>query len=93
MAADLYMSADAVSILAIAIGLLHGFLNGTALKEGAGTLGLLGIMIMLFVLVALVSAIVVSLKKHWTRIAVRVAGSWIFASGLLMIGWLIREAK
>ena len=48
---------------------------------------------LLFVLVTLTSAVVVSLKKPWTRIVIRVTGSWICASGLLMIGWLIRGAK
>jgi hypothetical protein len=32
------------------------------------------------------SALVVS-EKPWARIAVRVAGSWIAAIGLLMFGW------
>ena len=93
VAADLYMPTAAVTVLAIAIGLVHGFSNGVALKEGAGTLGLMGIMIMLFILVTLASAVVVSLNKPWARIAVRVAGSWTFASGLLMLGWFIRIAK
>ena len=44
----------------------------------------------LFVLVALISAFVVSLKKNWARIVVRVAGSWVAAMGMLMFGWLIR---
>jgi hypothetical protein len=44
----------------------------------------------LFVLVALVSAFVVSLKPPWTRIVVRVAGSWVAAMGLLMVGWFFR---
>lgn len=26
----------------------------------------------------------------WLRIGLRVAGSWIAASGLLMLGWLIK---
>lgn len=91
VAADLRLPVDVVSILTIVFGLVQGFLNGSALKEGAGTLGLLGIMAMLFVLVTVVSAFVVSLKKPWTRIAVRIAGSWVFASGLLMIGWFMRE--
>ena len=30
------------------------------------------------------------LRWPWTRIAVRVVGSWIVASGLLMIGWRLR---
>lgn len=90
VAANLRMPAAAVSGLVIVLGIVHGFLNGTVLRGGAGTLGLLGIMVILFVLVALASAFVVSLKKPWTRIAVRVVGSWICASGFLMIGWSLR---
>ena len=85
--------ANAVSALAVVVGLVHGFFNGAALKQGAGTLGLLGIMVMLFVLTALVCAFVVSLKKPWTRIAVRVMGSWIAASGLLLLGWSLRAGN
>jgi len=91
VAADLRLPANAVSALAVVIGLVHGFLNGAALKQGAGTLGLLGMMGLLFVLVALASAFVVSLKKPWTRIAVRVLGSWIAASGLLLLGWSLNK--
>lgn len=90
IAADLCMPAYAVTVLVILIGLVHGFLNGAALKDGPGTLGLLGIMTMLFIIVTLVSAFVASLKKQWARIAVRVAGSWIAATGLLMFGWALR---
>ncbi|MCJ7788404.1 MAG: HupE/UreJ family protein, partial [Methyloceanibacter sp.] len=90
VAADLCMPAAAITGLAIALGLVHGFVNGAALREGAGALGLIGIMTMLFVLVTMASALVVSLKKPWARIAVRVAGSWITAIGLLMFGWAMR---
>jgi urease accessory protein len=90
VAVDLRMPVEMVTILAVVIGLVHGFFNGFALKEGPGILGLLGIMMVLFVLVALAAAFVISLKKPWTRIVVRVAGSWIFASGLLLLGWFIR---
>ena len=47
-------------------------------------------MAMLFVFVTLISAIVVSLRRPWARIVVRVAGSWIAAIGLLMLGWALR---
>ena len=60
------------------------------MKTNAGVLGLIGIMVTLFVLVALVSAFTVSLKKPWTKIVVRVAGSWVAAMGMLMFGWLFR---
>jgi hydrogenase/urease accessory protein HupE len=90
VAADLRMPPAAVTGLAIALGLVHGFLNGVALKGGAVTRGLLGIMAMLFALVTLISAFVVSLRRPWARIVVRVAGSWIAAIGLLMFGWAFR---
>jgi hypothetical protein len=38
------------------------------------------------------SAEVTALPTGWSRIVVRVAGSWIAASGLLMFGWLVRSA-
>jgi hydrogenase/urease accessory protein HupE len=90
IAADLRLSGNAFTVLAVAVGIMHGFFNGIALKAGPGGLGLLGIMSALFVLVALVSAFVVSLKPPWTRIVVRVAGSWVAAMGLLMVGWFFR---
>ena len=90
VAADLRLHANGVAVLVVVLGLVHGVLNGTALRQGAGGLGLLGIMAALFVLVALASAFVVSLERQWTRIAIRVVGSWIAASGLLLLGWAFR---
>jgi urease accessory protein len=89
--ADLRLPPTAVTALAVGLGLVHGCLNGVAMRQaGAGALGLLGIMAALFVLVALVAACVVALQRPWTRIVVRVAGSWIAAMGLLMLGWALR---
>lgn len=90
IASDLCLPAAAVTALAVALGVAHGFVNGAVLRDGAGALGLLGTMVMLFVLSALASALVVSLKKPWMRITVRVAGSWIAAIGFLMLGWALR---
>lgn len=90
IAADLRMPANIFTLLSMAVGVMHGFLNGIALRSGPGLSGLLGIAATLFVLVAITSAVVVSLRLTWTRIAVRVAGSWITAVGLLMLGWLAK---
>ena len=80
-----------ISILTAGFGFLHGYLNGTAMAQsGNGFLALFGISVSVFVLATLFSALVVSLKKYWARIAVRVAGSWITAIGLLMFGWTYR---
>ena len=80
-----------ISGLTCCFGLLHGFLNGTAMAQaGSGFLALFGICVAVFVLTALFSALVVSIKANWARITVRVAGSWIAAIGLLMLGWTYR---
>ena len=88
VAADRPFSERAGMGMAIALGLLHGQMNGVEMREAAlGLTGLLGTVATLFVLVSLVTGLVVSLEKEWTRIAVRVAGSWIVAVGLLYVGW------
>ena len=93
VAADRKLSLITVQVLAGAMGLLHGFLNGSAMAAAnLGASGLLGIAVVAFVLMSLVAAFVVSLRQDWTRIAVRVAGSWITAIGLLSLGWLFRSA-
>ena len=91
VAADAKLPDGAVAALAVALGLVHGFWNGPALAgTGPGALGLLGIAVVAFVLVALAAALVASLEAPAARIAVRVAGSWIAAIGLLLLGWALR---
>jgi urease accessory protein len=76
--------------LAILLGLVHGMMSGVEMREAAlGMTGLLGTIGTLFVIVSLVTGLVVSLEREWTRIAVRVAGSWIVAIGLLYTGWTL----
>jgi hydrogenase/urease accessory protein HupE len=90
-AVDRRLSPGIVTALAVAVGLLHGWLNGAGIAESQRELlGLVGIASVVFVVVALASAFVVSLVAAWARIAVRVAGSWIAAIGLLMLGWNLR---
>jgi urease accessory protein len=74
---------------ALLLGALHGFANGAELQSDQD-LVLLGIGLSIFSLVALTAAFVAGLRADWTRIAVRVAGSWMVAIGLLMIGWTIK---
>jgi urease accessory protein len=90
VAADFKLPNTLFMALVIGVGFVHGAANGVALKQGSGVLGLIGIMATLFVIIALVSALVVSLKKPWTKIVVRVAGSWVAAVGMLMFGWMMR---
>lgn len=94
VAADLPLPAWAVAALATGLGVAHGFMNGAALAgAGSGVRGLIGIAAALFVVVALVLGAVVALQRPWKRIAVRVAGSWIAAIGLLLLGWSLRAAR
>ena len=88
VAADHPMSERVGGVLAVALGALHGQMNGVEMAAaGIGLTGLLGTGAMLFVCVSLVTGLVVSLRPTWTRVAVRVAGSWIVAVGLLYLGW------
>jgi urease accessory protein len=94
IAADRNLSAGVVAALATAVGAFHGFLAGSALSTTpSGGLELLGGLAALLVVVTLVAGVVVSLKVFWARIAVRVLGSWIAATGLLMLGWTLRNAR
>ena len=91
LAADVGLSLGATTLLATLLGLAHGYLNGTAMAlPGLGAAGLLGIVAAVFALVALASSCVVPLQAAWARVAVRVAGGWIAAIGLLLLGWGFR---
>jgi urease accessory protein len=91
VAAEARLRPEWVAGLALVLGLLHGYLNGSAMSQAKlGALGLVGIVATLFTVVALAAALVISLRAAWTRIAVRVAGSWIAAIGLLLLGWSFR---
>ena len=90
LAADAKLSLRAITALAALLGIYHGYLNGTGMGEfETAAVALLGLVFAVFVLIALSAAFVVRLRAHWAQIAVRVAGSWIAASGLLMLGWAV----
>jgi hydrogenase/urease accessory protein HupE len=91
VAADLKLSHRVMITLISVFGLFHGYLNGSVMAQAKlGILGLIGITVTVFVIIALVTGFVVSLKAKWTRIAVRVAGSWIAAMGILLLGWAVK---
>ena len=83
-----------LTTLAALFGLFHGYLNGTGLNRFAdGAYVLLGLAAAVCVIVAVFASLVIPLRRPWARIAVRVAGSWIAASGLLLLGWALRGAR
>jgi len=91
VAADGKMPASVVAVTSIVLGLIHGWSNGAALAEsGVGLTGPCGVACTVFTVVTLVAGFAVPLTAPWARIAVRVAGSWIAAIGLLMLGWSVR---
>ena len=91
VAADARLSLRATTALAALVGLVHGYFNGTGMGQSASTvLAVLGLVAAVFILIALAAALVVQLRAQWTRIAVRVVGSWIAATGLLLLGWAVR---
>jgi urease accessory protein len=92
VAANAKLPVRATTTLAALVGLYHGYVNGTGMGQSAlAAMALLGLVSAVFVLVALAAAFVVPLRAAWARIAVRVAGSWIAASGLLLLGWAARK--
>ncbi len=92
VALDARLPLGATTLLASLLGLGHGYLNGSAQAQpGLGAVGLLGIVAAVFTLVALAASFVVPLRAAWARLVVRVAGSWIAAIGLLLIGWAMRS--
>ena len=92
VAADARLPLNATTALAAALGATHGYLNGAAMAQPAlGATAVLGIATAVFTLVALAASAVVPLRAAWARIIVRVAGSWIAAIGLLLVGWSFRS--
>ena len=71
--------------------MILGYPNGLAMaQDGQGPRGVIGSTAAVFVLVTLVAALAAGTTIAWVRIAWRVLGSWIAASGLLLLGWALR---
>ena len=90
VATDLQLPTVATGMLMGAVGFLLGYPNGLAMAEsGQGLRGVIGSTAAIFVLVTLIAALAAGTTAGWIRIAWRVAGSWIAASGLLLLGWAL----
>jgi hydrogenase/urease accessory protein HupE len=89
VAADVRLPPAGIATVAGLYGVWHGVLNGSALAAlGVGSTALWGIVSTVAVVALLTAAAVVAVRTFWVRVAVRVAGSWIVAVGMLMLGWL-----
>ena len=92
LATDRPLPLALVASLAILLGLFHGILNGSELAKtsASGQISAAGVAVALFVAVSLLAGQAASVHVPWARVAGRVAGSWIVAIGLLMLGWTMR---
>jgi urease accessory protein len=95
LAADRPLPLGFVLSLAILLGLVHGILNGAELakRPSSGEMVAVGVTVGIFVLVSLLAGQAASVRARWAHVAVRVAGSWIAAVGLLMLGWAARAVR
>lgn len=84
VAADLDLPPRITTLLAVVVGLGGGAAAGSGLAAAAGCA------VAVFVLVALAASVIVPLRREGARLAVRVAGSWLAAFGLLTAGWALR---
>ncbi len=91
VAADPRVSPGATTAIAAVLGIVLGYTNGCAMAQaGAGMRGIAGVAAAVFVVATLASAGAAAWQAGWMRIAWRVAGSWIAAGGLLLLGWSLR---
>ncbi|MGA7392818.1 MAG: hypothetical protein WBW78_09205, partial [Terrimicrobiaceae bacterium] len=94
VATDRPLSLTLVAGCGILLGLLHGVLNGIEWAKLPSISGSsVGVAVALFVVVSLLAGQVTTVRAAWARVAIRVAGSWIAASGLLMLGWSVRAVR
>jgi hypothetical protein len=76
---------------AVLAGWWFGLVNGSALAFHSGaTLALVGGVVAVAAVTAMLTLVLSSPHPAWLRIGLRVAGSWIAACGVLMVGWLIK---
>jgi len=91
VALDAKLPPAATAAIAAVLGLVHGYANGSGMNLTLPVaLALFGLATSVFVATALPAAAVVRFGDAWRRVAIRVFGSWIAASGLLLLGWAIR---
>ena len=83
----IWAAAAVVALLAAT----HGYADGSSLpRDLSGLPIVLGMSGAVFVTFTLVVATLLPLRSQLARIAMRVSGSWIAASGLLLLGWSLR---
>lgn len=78
----------------ILIAAMHGWFSGAAMRLEAGGLpAAIGTTLGAAVLFLLSAGIAMRLRQGWPRICIRVLGSWIAATGFLLLGWWLKSGK
>lgn len=99
VAANRELPSVAVAVIGVLSGGLHGYFNGAAMHEDGPESALLqltgvgmSVLVVVFYLFAVLDLADLA-KRPWVRIIGRVLGSWIAASGLLLLGWSLRVGR
>ncbi len=91
LAANLEISETAAAVVAAAFGGLRGVADISGVNASLPHLASLADMVASAVVVfAIAASLALPLKRPWMVIAMRVSGSWLAASGLLLAGWVWR---
>jgi hydrogenase/urease accessory protein HupE len=91
LALDWNLSFKGVLAISALFGFFLGFSNGIAFSQDSGIVGIAGSMVAALIISILCSSLAVAFSRGWTRIAIRVAGSWLAALGLLALGWSFKN--
>jgi hydrogenase/urease accessory protein HupE len=84
----------ATTALAVALGALHGAVNGSAIAAtNTSSLAAAGIVAAAGLIALLAGAASVAAAAAWQRVALRTVGSWIAAIGLMTLAWQFRPPK
>ena len=80
-----------IVLVAIVFSVTHGYSNGAAFELTLSKFNYtIGVAVAGLIVTSIFAGIVLSLKKEWQKIAVRVAGSWIAAIGLITIPMILK---
>lgn len=91
LAANVALAPRLIAAVAGVLGLVRGLADLAGVEPSLPHAGaLLGMAACVFTLFALAASLTLPLKRLWMIVAVRVGGSWLAATGLLLAGWIWR---
>jgi len=85
------LSPNLILLIILILGITHGYSNGTAFEPTLSVFNyVIGVATTGLIIVTIFAGIALSVKKDWQKIAVRVAGSWIAAIGLITLPMILK---